>query len=185
MKLLLAISIAVFTWSCASVELKSETVRQARTLTDLQNEMVLSNVAMQIAAPGSLPWHVKIKEGTVTINDNINPESSFSWPPTSRSLGLSGAREWQVSWTVIPVTDPDQLTALATTYEEAAKGNWIRQDEPQAGCPSGSYMERTVWVEKKDLGKLKDLVVKVLTNAPIKQDERFMLSSSPTATISR
>ena len=59
--------------ACTSAQLEYSTLAQGRTLTDLHYQIVLDNVAMFREAPGSLPWHVKITDGSITISDSVTP----------------------------------------------------------------------------------------------------------------
>lgn len=169
--------------SCTSAALKQETLSQARTLTDLQYQIILDNVAMQRDSKDTLPWHVKLSEGQVTINDSISPSAGLEWSPTARTLQLEAGREWQVSWTLVPVTDAEQLRGLRVIYMASADYDWIKNGSAEDGCPSGTYGDESTWVAREDIGKLSDLVLKVLEAAPMQAEERLFLNGRPSPTI--
>ena len=45
-------------------------VNQASTVMDIEYQMVLDNIAMFECNPASLPWHVRINDGVVQVNDS-------------------------------------------------------------------------------------------------------------------
>ena len=167
--------VAICASGCISTQLQNSTLSQARTLTDLQYRMILDNVAMFRAAPGSMPWHIKIAQGSITVNDNVNPGLRFAWPPTSREIGLSVAREWQTSWTVTPVIDPGELAELKVLYEAAAQQSWIESGEMSDAVAFGQYGLTHVSVRLPHLSQLTDLTLKVLEKTKIKSEDRSPL----------
>ncbi|MEO2088158.1 MAG: hypothetical protein ABGY75_01500, partial [Gemmataceae bacterium] len=54
---------------CTHTALERRTVKQASTLTDLQYQQVLDNMAMFACNPDTMPWHLKLKGGLVQIAD--------------------------------------------------------------------------------------------------------------------
>jgi hypothetical protein len=168
---------------CTSMQLQYSTLAQGRTLTDLQYQIVLDNVAMFRQAPGSLPWHLKIESGTVTINDTVNPSFSYTGPVVSRTYILGGARIWQEGWTVVPVVNSEELSALKHIYEWAAKQTWIEEGTVPDGFVWGRYGTRIVSVRLKNLEKLTNLTLKVLKAVPVKDLERTLRTPGPPPTI--
>ena len=67
--------LVLFVWAfvavsgCANVQLKHTTVNQASTLTNLQYQLVLENLAMIYANRSALPWHVNLPTGTAQVTD--------------------------------------------------------------------------------------------------------------------
>src|SRR5690348_14753065 len=54
---------------CTASRLGSRTISQAGTLSDLQYQQVLDNLAMFACSPDSLAWHVRVNGGLVQIAD--------------------------------------------------------------------------------------------------------------------
>ena len=117
---------------CTHTALERRTVKQASTLTDLQHQQVLDNLAMFAGNPEAMPWHVKVKGGLVQIADQGNAgfgaelaggisdevKNIFS-PSVGAQRGIVG------QWDIDPATDPDELEMLHLAYRKA-----IRPDDP-------------------------------------------------------
>jgi hypothetical protein len=107
---------------CTHKALRKHTVLTAGTVTEMQYEMVLSNVAMLACHPGLLPWHVRLNDGAIQVNDEgrFNAESLLyrESPPILGfdRLGPRVARNVTEQWDVGPVTDPRRLKALQAAY---------------------------------------------------------------------
>lgn len=146
--------IGVLEAGCATTALRESTLEQSRTLTDIHYQMVLDNLAMLKERNGALPWGVRVSQGSTTISDEVSGGIFFSWPPDSHSLSVTPSRQWQVGWTLTPVTTPQDLAALKTLYEGALKSatiqpdgtGWLHVGRAPFGAPTGHYGRTTVWV---------------------------------------
>ena len=93
---------------------------QGSTLTDLQYQQVLDNLAMFSCNADALAWHVKITGGVVQVADqgsgflgaNLGGPGQFA-----PNFGLQ--RNVLNQWNVDPVTDPDELELLQLSYRKA------------------------------------------------------------------
>ena len=107
---------------CASVQLKHSTLRSASTLTDLQYQQVLNNLAMYCETPTALPWHVNLQNGAVQVADagsigtiaQSDLSHAFTWSPY-----FTGTRSIVTQWSTIPVTDDTTLRLLRQAYQIA------------------------------------------------------------------
>jgi len=107
---------------CANVQLKFSTVRSASTLTDLQYQQVLDNLAMYCRDPTALPWHVNLQNGAVQVADagslgtiaQTDLSHAFTWSPY-----FTGTRSIVTQWSTIPVTDDMALRLLRLAYQIA------------------------------------------------------------------
>ena len=107
---------------CANVQLKYSTVRSASTLTDLQYQQVLDNLAMYCVDPTALPWHVNLQNGAVQVADagsigtiaQTDLSHAFTWSPY-----FTGTRSIVTQWSTIPVTDDTTLRLLRQAYQIA------------------------------------------------------------------
>jgi hypothetical protein len=172
--------LAVCLTGCTSMQLKKSTIAQGQTLTDLEYTMFLDNIAMQKQLPGALPWHLKVTQGSIGINDSVSPSFTYTWGSSlSRALGLSASRGWQESWTVVPEIDSGHLYNLQKVYAKYANTNWIQDGFPAIGTPSGHYGTKTVWVKPQDIGKLTDAVIDVLVAAPVSAGDRGIILPGP------
>ena len=114
--ILAAVSLA----GCTNVRLRKDTVGQASTLTDLQYQQVLANLALLSENPEALPWHVNIREGTTQITDTLSGGVAVELGPPSDSLPqLFGTRTLVAQWGMSPVIDPTELRLLRFAYRRA------------------------------------------------------------------
>jgi hypothetical protein len=118
----LVILLALTLSGCANVQLKFSTVRSASTLTDLQYQQVLDNLAMYCQDPAALPWHVNLQNGAVQVADagslgtiaQTDLSHAFTWSPY-----FTGTRSIVTQWSTIPVTDDMTLRLLRLAYQIA------------------------------------------------------------------
>jgi hypothetical protein len=107
---------------CANVQLKLSTLRSASTLTDLQYQQVLNNLAMYCDDPTALPWHVNLQNGAVQVADagslgtiaQSDLSHAFTWSPY-----VTGTRSIVTQWSTVPVTDDTTLKLLRLAYQIA------------------------------------------------------------------
>lgn len=112
---------------CTDVQLRQSTVRQSRTLTDIQYRMVLENLAELAANPGSMPWHASVSGGAAQVADTgqglfaagINLFNGSGGTFTSYSPSGQLARTVVQQWSLAPVTDGDTLRLLRIAYRRA------------------------------------------------------------------
>ncbi len=128
--------------------------------------MVLDNIAMFRQVPGSLPWHITITQGSSAVTDAITPNFTYSWPTIAHTFGISGSRNWQDNWTVVPLSDHAKLKALQTIYQANSAASWIYNGMGAPGSFSGHFRSSYVWVGPSDAGKLAKLTFKVLEAVP-------------------
>jgi hypothetical protein len=114
------IALSTLLAGCATTTLDRTVISQASGITLIQQEMVLNNVAMFRKRPNSLPWHVKVTSGTVSVSDSLAPSFQLAWSPTLRTLAIAPSRSVSLQWSIVPVTDNAELTALTSIYRGAA-----------------------------------------------------------------
>jgi len=163
---------------CTSFQLKRSTLAQGKTLTELEYEMVLDNLAMFREAPNSLPWHLKIAQGSITINDNLNPSFSHTWPTISHTLSLSGTRSWQDSWTVTPLVDDKFLGQLRQIYNQYCRADWIHEGFGPPGSFGGHFRQTYIWVSRENVKDLTDVTLLVL-HTQVKADQAASAKLGP------
>lgn len=112
---------------CTDVQLRQSTVRQSRTLTDIQYRMVLENLAELADNPGAMPWHASISGGAAQIADTgqgvfaagINLFNGSGGTFSSYSPSVQAARTVVQQWSLAPITDGDTLRLLRIAYRRA------------------------------------------------------------------
>jgi hypothetical protein len=96
--------------------LRRSVVTQASTLTELQYQQVLGNLAMMSVDPDAMPTHVNLRDGSAQIQDNGSLSSAS---PYSLFPSAIGSRTVVAQWSMIPVTDDVELRLLRLTYRRA------------------------------------------------------------------
>lgn len=108
------------TTGCTSGRLRQRTVNQGHTLPELQYQQVLNNLAQFAIHPGSLPWHVNLKEGTTQVTDSLSGGAALDLgPPVTWFPELLGSRTAVAQWGMAPVINPTQLRLLRIAYRRA------------------------------------------------------------------
>jgi hypothetical protein len=105
---------------CTSARLRYSVNDQARTLTELQYEQVLANLAMISAQPWALPSMVVVRDGSDQIQD-VGSATATLYLNTGNSAppSLTGTRTVVEQWGVRPVTDDTELKVLQMAYQRA------------------------------------------------------------------
>jgi hypothetical protein len=105
---------------CTSHRLRTSIVNQTSTLTELQYQQVLGNLAMLSVDPDALPAHANLRDGSAQIQDNGQAALGGILTHTSEALPtVSGSRTVVEQWGVTPVTDTIELQLLRIAYRRA------------------------------------------------------------------
>jgi hypothetical protein len=114
---------------CQHIELRNHTLRQASTLTDLQYQQVLDNLAMFVQNPGSLPYFSITGTGLTNTNNQFSEMGSFNWDKQflagkplafffdKASATFGGMQIIQEQWTTGSIIDPDALLLMRCVYQ--------------------------------------------------------------------
>lgn len=127
---------------CASSQVNYNALEIASTYDQLMTKQVSFNLAKTFCDPEGIPAFVKITSQTATTQNSISP--SFTFPLSSqvtnilalttapagltsatthqaqtagKSLGISGTDQWNQTYSLSPVIDPDQLRRLRLLYQ--------------------------------------------------------------------
>ena len=94
---------------------------QGSTVTDIQNQQVLDNLAMFACNPNAMAWHVKVTGGVVQVADQ---GGGIHRHEPGRTGGLDAesnvARNVLGQWNVDPVNEPDEIELLQIAYRKAS-----------------------------------------------------------------
>lgn len=113
------------------LSLRDNTVRTAATLTDLNYQQVLNNVALFVHNPASMPAVAVINAGTVTVADQVTVGGNATYAPTlplsqqgggalpilTLLFNPSGQRNLTENWSMSPVTDVDNLRRIRCAFQ--------------------------------------------------------------------
>jgi hypothetical protein len=105
---------------CTVGRLRQRTINQGATLPALQYQQVLDNLAQFATHPGSLPWHVNLREGTSQVTDSLSGGAAVDLgPPVTWFPQLLGSRTAVAQWGMSPVIDATELRLLRIAYRRA------------------------------------------------------------------
>jgi hypothetical protein len=105
---------------CTTGRLRQRTINQGSTLPELQSQQVLDNLARFATHPGSLPWHVNLREGTTQVTDSLSGGAALDLgPPVTWFPQLLGSRTAVAQWGMSPVIDATELRLLRIAYRRA------------------------------------------------------------------
>jgi hypothetical protein len=115
-RMLLAIGV-FFATGCTASQLRYNTVGQFQTLTDLQHQVVLNNLAAFACNPDAIPAQANLTAGTTQVVDYSSANSQLANSAFNSlvvTLGLSRSHVDQ--WSSTPVTDEMTLRLLRVAY---------------------------------------------------------------------
>jgi hypothetical protein len=118
------------------LSLRNNTVKTTSTLTDLNYQQVLDNLAMFVANPSAMPSIAILNAGTVTVADQKSINANATYSPTltfsqqagsglpilSILLNPSGSRNVTENWSLLPVTDVDNLRRIRCAFQLVVLG---------------------------------------------------------------
>lgn len=111
--------------------LRDNTLRTTGTLTDLNYQQVLENLARFHVNPATMPSLAVVNAGTVNVTDQKSVNTSATYAPTitfaqqfgsglpilSTLLSPGGSRNITENWSLAPVTDIDNLRRIRCAYQ--------------------------------------------------------------------
>jgi hypothetical protein len=118
---LIAASVTLFA-GCTHFQLRYDALHQAEAVHELQQQMVLDNLAMFVANPDSIPYFTEVSSGSSQVTDTGSASTTPSWVRrgfAGITATLSGNRLNQENFALDPVTDPFRLTWMRCAYRSA------------------------------------------------------------------
>jgi hypothetical protein len=121
---------------CTHVTLQKDTVRTTNTLTDLEFQQVLDNLARFHDSPDTMPSFAVATAGTVSVLDTTGAGVSPTYSPTlpfslqgggalpvlSLLFPFSAQRAITENWSLTPVTDADNIRRLRCAFRLVVMG---------------------------------------------------------------
>lgn len=129
----LSLLLAVILSGCAHTRLSCNATKQARTLTEIEEQQVLDNIAMFVANCGSTPYFALPNGGGTLTNQAATVSSTLLWSPrtlTSENGTLSGTAGLTVNWTLKPINEPERLELMKRLYQH------VTNNFPNPDCKS-------------------------------------------------
>jgi hypothetical protein len=134
---LILLVVAPLLGGCATHRsLCANTLNTSGTLTDLNYQQTLNNVALFVAHPSAMPSVAVVNSGTVTVSDQKTASGTATYVPTETFaqqagsglpiLGLafnpSTSRNVTENWSLVPVTDIDNLRRIRCAFQLVVLG---------------------------------------------------------------
>jgi hypothetical protein len=130
------VALPLFVGCATHCSLRDNTLKTSSTLTDLNYQQVLDNVARFVAHPSAMPSIAVINAGTVTVSDQKSLNANATYVPTetfSQQAGSglpilsllfnpSGSRNVTENWSLAPVTDIDNLRRIRCGFQLVVLG---------------------------------------------------------------
>jgi hypothetical protein len=111
---------------CTSAQLRKDTAREARTLSQIYEQQVLDNLAKFVYDLNAMPHFALADGGSVQVQDQLNGNGSASWtkggPLNAAGFQIGGQRQLTDSWTTTPISDPRKLELMRCAYQRAVSG---------------------------------------------------------------
>lgn len=104
---------------CANTRLSCNAARQARTLTEIEEQQVLDNIAMFASNPGTTPYFALPNGGATQTTQSATIGTILLWNPTTlltENASLSGTGGLQVNWTLKPINEPERISLMKCVY---------------------------------------------------------------------
>ena len=114
---------------CQSIQLENHTVRQSRTLTDLQYKLVLDNLAMVQTNPGAMPFFSAVGAGLTSIQQSatasftpgvdllLTPHKVYRYFADKFGYNIGGTQTNNEQWNTAAVLNPDELALMRCVYQ--------------------------------------------------------------------
>ncbi|HEY5315552.1 MAG TPA: hypothetical protein VIK18_23680 [Pirellulales bacterium] len=127
------------------MQLRRNTINQARTVADIHQQQVLNNLAMFVYNPNSMPCFSYPTQGVNQVINTTNAgyTQGFAYAGMGpragtfllNSLGfsLNGSHESSEAFTMVPINDPRKLELMRCAYQIAASS--CGRGAPAATCP--------------------------------------------------
>lgn len=105
---------------CTHLRLQRVTVDQGSTLTGLQRDLVLDNLAMFACNPHAVAWHVRVTGGLAQVSDQGGGMLTGLFVTAPQVVpGINAQRNILDQWNLQTVIEPDDLQMLQIAYQKA------------------------------------------------------------------
>jgi hypothetical protein len=157
----LCLALTVLAAGCRThLSLRDNTLLTTETLTDLNYQQVLDNLARFVANPSTMPSLAIVNAGTVNVADQKSISANGTYAPTltqgmqfgaglpilSLLFNPSASRNLTENWSLAPVTDVDNLRRIRCAFQILVNGG------PTSDCDKcQELLERFYLGEQDDL----------------------------------
>lgn len=109
---------------CSTQQLVDNAVAVSVTVSDILDLQIIDNLEKYRTAAYAIPSHIALDTGTLSVANQLNPGFKFvhgatsttTVHPISREWDFGYQRSWNIGWSVVPVTDQNDLARLRWVY---------------------------------------------------------------------
>jgi hypothetical protein len=138
--------ILIASCGCTEEHLRLNTHLLVPTVTEIEYDQILENIARTHTNIDSLPNQIILGGGGIQVSDQVSPSfmAPFSGGISNKTASLAYQKQWVENWSVTPVTDPDDLKRLQILYQWACGMNHadkypqLKKINPATGTPTNS-----------------------------------------------
>lgn len=106
---------------CTYMPLRRNTIQQAQSVADLQQQQVMNNLAMFMYDPNALPFFSLPGASLATVTDTTSGSGGLNWIArgfSGASLGAMASRAQLETYNMLPVTSPTSLSLMRCAYQQ-------------------------------------------------------------------
>lgn len=106
---------------CTYMPLRRNTIQQAQSVADLQQQQVMNNLAMFMYDPNALPFFSVPGASLATVTDTTTGSGGLNWITrgfSGASLGAMATRAQLETYNMLPVTSPTSLSMMRCAYQQ-------------------------------------------------------------------
>ena len=129
------VGVALCFSACTSWALHRSTASVASSVGTIIEEQVVENLDRFYDAPYSIPSQVVLSQGVVQVQNQLTSALKLPYTLTQKSSkegDLGANMQWQEAWTIVPVTDSEDIYRLQYLYRGAVRNirsSRIKTDE--------------------------------------------------------
>jgi hypothetical protein len=157
---LLSVSAVTILAGCQThLVLRDDALKMSNTLTDLQYQQVLNNVALFVHNPSALPGLAAFTAGTASVADQKGYSGNANYAPTLTFHQQGGGalpiltllfnpsvqRQVTENWTMVPITDTDHLRRIRCAFQLLVQGETTDCDRCRARLEAYYLGEADRW----------------------------------------
>ncbi|MEK6260695.1 MAG: hypothetical protein AABP62_19010 [Planctomycetota bacterium] len=109
---------------CAHTRLSCNSPKQARTLTEIEEQQVLDNIAMFAVNCGSTPYFALPNGGATQTQHSATLSGTLFWSPhtlLNETGNANGTLALTENWTLKPINEPERLQLMKCVYQHVTQ----------------------------------------------------------------
>ena len=109
---------------CTHVQLRNNTIHQARSVADIHQQQVMDNLATFVVNPHALPYFSYAKSGVSDVTDTGRISTVLNWIASGFDRAVftvEAQRAAKEGWTLEPINDPRKLELMRCAYQKVVQ----------------------------------------------------------------